>query len=173
MEMKRRTLMIEIDNRQNAFPVDSQMEELIKRAVDQVLSYESFTNKAEVDIMLTDNSGIRELNREYRSIDSATDVLSFPMLDYEEGYEEDGDVEVGVEDLNPESGEVVLGDIVISLERAKEQSEEYGHSLNREVAFLVVHSMLHLLGYDHIQESDRVIMRGKEEDILEEMGLAR
>lgn len=165
--------MIEIDNRQNAFSVDNQMEELIKRAVDQVLSYEAFSKKAEVDIMLTDNSAIRELNKKYRGIDSATDVLSFPMLEFEEGYEEDGHVELGVEDLNPESGEVILGDIVISLERAKEQSEEYGHSLSREVAFLVVHSMLHLLGYDHIQESDRVIMRRKEEEILEEMGLVR
>jgi len=165
--------MIEIDNRQDVFPVDSQMEELIKSAVDHVLSYEDFIKKAEVYIMLTDNAGIKELNREYRSIDSATDVLSFPMLDFDEGYEEDGDVEVGIEDIDPENGEVVLGDIVISLERAKEQSEEYGHSLNREVAFLVVHSMLHLLGYDHIQESDRVIMRRKEEEILEGMGLIR
>lgn len=165
--------MIEIDNRQSAFPVDSKMEELIKSAVDHVLSYEDFTKKAEVYIMLTDNMGIRELNKEYRNIDSATDVLSFPMLDFDEGYEENGDVEVGIEDIDPENGEVVLGDIVISLERAKVQSEEYGHSLDREVAFLVVHSMLHLLGYDHIEESDRIIMRRKEEEVLEKMGLMR
>lgn len=173
MKTRRRILMIEIDNRQNVFPVDSQMEELIKASVDHVLSYEDFTKKAEVYVMLTDNIGIRELNKEYRNIDSATDVLSFPMLDFDEGYEENGDIEVGIEDIDPENGEVVLGDIVISLERAKEQSEEYGHSLNREVAFLVVHSMLHLLGYDHIEESDRVIMRSKEEEILEKMGLIR
>ncbi len=165
--------MIEIDNRQDMIPVDCKMEELMKKAVSQVLSYEQFSQKAEIDIMMTDNEGIRQLNREYRSIDRATDVLSFPMLDFDEGYQYDGNVEIGVEDINPESGEVILGDIVISLEKAKEQAEEYGHSLDREVAFLVVHSMLHLLGYDHEQESDRVIMRGKEEDILREMGLAR
>lgn len=165
--------MIEIDNRQDSIAVDSRMEELMEKAIEQVLTYEGFNQKAEVAVMLTDNAGIRKLNKEYRNLDSATDVLSFPMLDFDEGYQEEGAVEVGVEDIDPENGEVVLGDIVISLERAKEQSEEYGHSLEREVAFLVVHSMLHLLGYDHMEEADRVIMRSKEEEILKEMGLVR
>ncbi|MCI5755828.1 MAG: rRNA maturation RNase YbeY, partial [Firmicutes bacterium] len=105
---------------------------LVKRAVLAVLDFEDFGRRAEVSVTFTDNEGIHALNREYRNVDRPTDVLSFPLSDGED-YDTDGDA-------------VLLGDIVISLERAQTQAEEYGHSFEREVAFLTVHSMLHLLG---------------------------
>jgi probable rRNA maturation factor len=165
--------MVELENKQSKVPFDGDLEELITRAISSTLEYENFNKGWEVSVTITDNEDIREINNQYRNIDKATDVLSFPMLEFEEGYEEDGDIEVGIEDINPESGGVVLGDIVVSLEKALEQSEEYGHSLERELAFLVVHSTLHLLGYDHIEEADKVIMRKKEEEILKAMKLER
>ena len=105
------------------------------------------------------NEGIRELNRQYRNIDSATDVLSFPMG------------ENGEYDTNLETGAKILGDVVISLEKAKEQSEAFGHSLQREVGYLTAHSVLHLLGYDHIEKLEKVRMREKEELVMERLGL--
>lgn len=116
--------------------------------------------------MFADNEQIRGINCEQRDIDRATDVLSFPFLDAK-----NGDITVSDEDFY--EGYLSLGDIVISLERAKEQAEEYGHSFEREVGFLTCHSMLHLLGYDHIDEADRVIMRKKEEEILKKLKLTR
>lgn len=143
-----------ISNEQDKLPFDEKYESLVKNAVEATLKFEGFENDCEVSITFTDNESIREINKEYRDIDRETDVLSFPM-------EDDGD-------------EVVLGDIVISLEKAKEQSEEYGHSLDREVSFLTVHSTLHLLGYDHeTSEEDEKIMFGKQEEILKIMGQNR
>lgn len=173
MERTAKRLMIQIDNRQDKYKVTSELEELVTAAVDNVLKYESFEKPAEVSIVFTDDEGIRVYNKQFRGKDSATDVLSFPMLDYDDGYEDDGEVEVGVEDLDLENGEVVLGDIVISLERAQEQAKEYGHSFEREAAYLTVHSMLHLLGYDHMEDDDAKIMRQKEEDVLTAMNLVR
>ena len=129
-------------------------EELVKKAVEAALAYEEWEYDCEVSVTFTDNESIRELNREYRDIDRATDVLSFPMDD--------------------EGDNSVLGDIVISLERAKEQAEEYGHSLSREISFLTVHSVLHLLGYDHeTGEEDEKEMFAKQEDILNKLGQLR
>lgn len=165
--------MIEIDNRQDKIDFTEEMKILINKAVEYTIKYENFNKPYELSIIITDNNEIREINKQFRGIDKETDVLSFPMLDFDEGYCEDGEVEVDIEDINPESGAVVLGDMIISLEKAKEQSIEYGHSFERELAFLVVHSMLHLLGYDHEEEEDRIIMRQKEEDILNNIGLSR
>lgn len=153
-------------NAQNKIEAASVLEKLIKSVAEGVLEFEEIDEKCEVNVMFADNDKIREINREQRDIDSATDVLSFPFLDAK-----NGDITVSDEDFY--EGYLSLGDIVVSLERAKEQAEEYGHSFEREVGFLTCHSMLHLLGYDHIDEADRVIMRKKEEEILKKLKLTR
>lgn len=166
-------MMIEFDNRQDKVDFSESVKNLIIQAVGASLKHEGFKEKYELSVVVTDNNGIREINREFRDIDRETDVLSFPMLEFEDGYSEEVEVEIDFEDKNPETGAVVLGDIVLSLEKAAAQSQEYGHSIEREVGFLTVHSCLHLLGYDHENEEDRNIMREKEEQILVEMGLTR
>ncbi|MBQ6701578.1 MAG: rRNA maturation RNase YbeY [Clostridia bacterium] len=148
-----------ITNEQEKIEFLPEYEELIKKAVEGTLAYEGIDRNCEISVTFTDNESIRELNREYRDIDRETDVLSFPMEDMDEL---DGD------------GDVVLGDVVISLEKAKEQAEEYGHSLEREISFLCVHSCLHLLGYDHeTGEEDEKEMFGKQEEILKKIGQER
>lgn len=154
------------DNTQDKIEVIDALEKLIKDVAEGVLEFEEIDEKCEVNVMFADNEQIRGINREQRDIDRATDVLSFPFLDAK-----NGDITVSDEDFY--EGYLSLGDIVISLERAKEQAEEYGHSFEREVGFLMCHSMLHLLGYDHIDEADRVIMRKKEEEILKKLKLTR
>ena len=142
-------------------PVTYKQKHLIREAIVESLVYEGFENDVQLSVTFTDNEGIRAINRSYRSIDSATDVLSFPLVDFEGGEEPPTD-----EPLLP------LGDIVISLERAREQAEEFGHSYERELAFLTVHSMLHLLGYDHVNsEEEDLDMRRRQKEILEGMGL--
>lgn len=148
-----------ITNEQSRISVTPALRGLIRRAIGQALKYEKFNPEAELSVTLTDNGSIREMNNEYRGIDRATDVLSFPL--YEAG------------EIPKENG-VCLGDIVISLERAEEQALEYGHSFEREVAFLCVHSVLHLLGYDHeLGEKQEKEMFAKQEDILKKMKLTR
>lgn len=148
-----------ITNEQEKIEFLPEYEELIKKAVEGTLAYEGIDRSCEISVTFTDNESIRELNREYRDIDRETDVLSFPMGDMDEL---DGD------------GDVVLGDVVISLEKAKEQAKEYGHSLEREISFLCVHSCLHLLGYDHeTGEEDEKEMFGKQEEILQKIGQER
>jgi len=126
-----------------------------------------------VNLTLTDNEGIHEINRMYRQIDAPTDVLSFPMLSYEQA----GDFSTLEEDyednFNPDTGEIMLGDIVISVDRVREQAAAYGHSERREFAFLIVHSMLHLFGYDHMTPEDAAVMEPKQRQILEEMNISR
>ena len=135
---------------------------LIRRCCHAVLLLEGFTGSAEISVRFVDNEMIRSLNAQYRNIDSETDVLSFPLG------------ENGVYDQNPDTGAYVLGDIVISVQKAMEQAEEFGHSLEREIAFLTVHSMLHLLGYDHVDGGlEAVRMREKEEQVLSQLGLKR
>ena len=126
---------------------------LVRRAIEATLAYEGFDKDTEVSVSFTDNDGIQAINRLYREIDAPTDVLSFPMLDFD--------------DMENTS----IGDIVISLERAAEQAEEFGHSFAREVAFLCVHSTLHLLGYDHMNEVDDNDMRERQRQIMKRMGL--
>ncbi len=151
-----------ITNDQNTVKVPSGLRLLIRRCCNAVLLMEEFGDSAEISVRFVDNEQIKELNSEFRDIDKATDVLSFPLG------------ENGVYDHNPATGAALLGDIVISMQRAMEQAEEYGHSLDREVAFLTVHSMLHLLGYDHVNGGlEALRMREKEETVLTQLGLKR
>ena len=151
-----------ITNSQKAIKVPSGLRILIRRACNAVLEYEHFDDPAEISVTFVDNNRIHELNKEYRNKDSATDVLSFPLG------------ENGEYDIDEDNGCKLLGDIVISMERAMEQAELYGHSLQREVAYLTVHSMLHLLGYDHEAGGlEAVRMREKEEAVLIQLGLPR
>ena len=155
-------VMIYFTNSQDRFSITYSMKILIRRAVTQTLAYEGFGNDCEVSVTFTDNEGIRVLNKTYRQIDRETDVLSFPMIDFDGGEEPPTDDET-----------VVLGDIVLSLEKARAQAEEFGHSFEREVAFLTVHSMLHLLGYDHVNSDEEdAEMRRRQREILEGMGLS-
>lgn len=157
-----------IDNRQNGITVDEAMETMVNQVVEKVLAYEECEEEFEISISFVDNEEMRSLNMEYRGIDKETDVLSFPMVEFL-----DGELEEEEEDAEYIDEEIPLGDIVISMEKAQEQSEEYGHSFNRELAFLLVHGMLHLLGYDHEDEASERKMFEKQEDILREMNLLR
>ena len=161
--MKRKmSLRIYFENEQEKYPVTHNLKMLLREAIETTLDFEDFQNVCEVSVTFTDNEGIRELNKKFREIDKPTDVLSFPLFDFEGECEE------------PPIDEMIsnLGDIVLSLERAAEQAEEFGHGFKREVAFLTVHSMLHLLGYDHerSEEEDRE-MRAKQTEIMRIMGL--
>lgn len=152
---------------QNKIKVTDSEINIITQAIEAALEYEEFEYDTEINLMFTDNEGIREINNEQRNIDRATDVLSFPMLE-----QEDGAIVIYDEDFI--DGRVLLGDIVISLERAEEQAKEYGHSFRREIGFLAVHSVLHLLGYDHeLGEAEEKEMFSKQEEILKNIGLTR
>ena len=151
---------------------DFDYEDLANCVVEAALDYEAFPYECEVNLTLTDNNGIWEINREYRNIDNPTDVLSFPMLSYETAGDfsklEDDDT-----NFNPDTGEIMLGDIIISIDKVLEQAKNYGHSTEREFAFLILHSMLHLFGYDHMTEEDAAVMEGKQRSILEKMQILR
>ncbi len=155
-------LKIYFENEQDKLPITYKLKMLIREAVEATLDFEDYRNLCEVSVTFTDNEGIRELNNKFRQIDRPTDVLSFPLFDF------DGESdEPPVDDIMN-----MLGDIVISLEKAKEQAEEFGHSFEREVAFLCVHSMLHLLGYDHeTSEEDDKNMRARQSEIMNIIGL--
>lgn len=151
-----------ISNSQKAAKIPSGIRLLIRRCCHAVLEEEGFDGMAEVSVSFVDNERIRELNRQFRNIDRPTDVLSFPLG------------ENGEYDINHETGAKLLGDIVISVPKAMEQAEEYNHTLEREIGFLTVHSMLHLLGYDHeLGGIEEVRMREKEETVLTKIGLKR
>ena len=153
--------------------LDLPYEDIIRDVVNESLDYEKCPYEAEVNVILTDNQAIQEINREHRQIDAPTDVLSFPIVDYEAPSDFDH-VEDAVEDyFNPETGELMLGDIVISVDKVEEQAEKYGHSQTRELAFLVAHSMLHLCGYDHMEEEERLLMEARQNEILERRGYTR
>lgn len=155
-------------NQQNKYKVGHSIKSLIKKCALASLEYMEFRTDVEISVVLTDNDGIRTLNSMHRGIDKATDVLSFPMFE----YDEDGNIIEDYAEFN-EIGELCLGDIVISLERAHEQAEEYGHSHEREIGFLTVHSMLHLLGYDHMTPGDEEEMFGYQREILNQVNLTR
>ncbi len=151
-----------ISNDQKTVKIPTGVRMLVRRCCHAVLVQEGFEGSAEISVTFVDDERIKELNKTHRNIDKATDVLSFPLG------------ENGVYDENPDTGAKMLGDIVISLERAVAQAKEYGHPLQREVAFLTVHSMLHLLGYDHVNGGlEAVHMREKEETVLTQLGLKR
>ncbi len=142
---------------------------LVRRAIRTALECEGVDVKCRVDVLLTGDDKIHELNREHRGVDRATDVLSFPMQVLRPGAFHPNDC-----DADPGTGCVMLGDMVMSVQRAKEQATEYGHSLRRELAYLAVHSTLHLLGYDHEDEGeDKRLMRAREEYILGKLGIGR
>lgn len=148
-------------------------QELAKKIVDFCLEYAGFLYEAEVNLTLTDNEGIHAINKEFREIDSPTDVLSFPLLSYETPGDFSFLEEEDSNDFNPDTGEALLGDIVISIEKVVEQAESYGHSMEREYAFLITHSMLHLFGYDHMEEAEAKVMEEKQKDILNQMNILR
>ena len=151
-----------ITNDQKEIKIPTGVRMLIRRCCNAVLINEHFEGSAEISVRFVDDEIIHELNREYRHVDRSTAVLSFPLG------------ENGVYDINHDTGAKILGDIVISMQHAVMQAELYGHSLQREIAFLTVHSMLHLLGYDHEAEGlERVRMREKEEAVLTQLGLKR
>ena len=157
------SLKIYFENNQKKHRIQYKLQMLIRRTILETLDYEGMENDAEVSVTFVDDEGIRELNNKFRGMDKPTDVLSFPLLDYEGESEE------------PFFDELChnLGDIVISLERAMAQANEFGHSFEREVAFLTAHSMLHLLGYDHeLSDEDDADMRRRQNDIMERLGLS-
>lgn len=152
--------------------LDLPCEELARTVIEEALDYEECPYEVEVNLLLTTNEEIQKMNAEFREIDRATDVLSFPMVDYEEPGEFEF-LEEADEYFHPETGELMLGDIVISKEKVLSQSEEYGHSPRREYAFLIAHSMLHLMGYDHMEEEERLCMEAKQRDILDRLNILR
>ena len=148
-------------------------EEIAGKVIEEALEYENCPYEVIVDVLLCDNDGIHAMNKEHRGIDRPTDVLSFPNVDYETPADFSG-IEDSIEDyFDPESGELCLGDIVISVDKVLEQAKEYGHSLKREYAFLIAHSMLHLLGYDHMEPDEAAVMEHKQEEILNRLGITR
>ena len=148
-------------------------EETAREVCEAVLEEEGCPFEVQVNIVLTDNEGIRALNRECRNTDRETDVLSFPNVDFEEEGVFDIDEDREADYFDPESGELVLGDIMISVDKVYGQAQEYGHSVRREFAFLVAHSMLHLFGYDHMEDGERLVMEEKQRKILEDRGYTR
>lgn len=156
-------LKIYFENDQKLVNIHYNLKMLIRRTILETLDYEGMENDVEVSVTFTDDEGIRELNNKFRKMDKPTDVLSFPLFDYE------GEKEEPLFDEFANN----LGDIVISLERAMAQANEFGHSFEREVAFLTAHSMLHLLGYDHeTSEEDEADMRRRQSEIMERLGLS-
>ncbi len=151
-----------IDNRTD-FEITPETEKLFNDVIEESLRYEEFDPQCEISLSIVNNEEIQEINKQYRDIDAPTDVLSFPLLTFEEGEQAD---------VN-ENDEIMLGDIIISIEKAISQAEEYGHGLKRELAFLTAHSMLHLMGYDHMEDEEREEMFEKQEAILNNLGIRR
>lgn len=150
------------------------VDELVKTLTETTLEMENVPFRdVSLNVTFTDDETIKEINKEFRDMDKSTDVLSFPAIDFEmpgdfsniEGDEPDY--------FDPDTGELILGDIMISLEHAHAQAAEYGHSYRREIAFLITHSLLHLIGYDHMEEDERAIMEGKQEAILDKLNITR
>jgi probable rRNA maturation factor len=154
------------------FDFDFDYEKVAKDVINTAIDHLKFPFEAEISITITDNDGIHAINKEFRGIDAPTDVLSFPMIEYPapgvfDEIENDDDL------FNPETGELLLGDIVLNLDRVKSQALDYGHSEKREIAFLTAHSMLHLFGYDHMDDDEREVMERTQDDILNKRGYTR
>lgn len=152
-------LRVIITNNQKKVKIPTGLRMLVRRCCHAVLQLEDFKGIAEISVTFVDNEEIQSLNKQYRDKDAPTDVLSFVMS------------EDGVFDIDPKTGAQILGDVVISMEKAVEQAERYGHTLQREVGYLTAHSVLHLLGYDHVDNMERVRMREKEEKVMKLLGL--
>lgn len=152
---------------------DFNIQTLFETVATQVLDMECCPYETEINLVITDNAGIREINKNFRNIDKETDVLSFPNIPFEtEGVFEIVDEEAE-EYFNPDTGELVLGDIMISKDKVLEQAEAFGHSVMREMAFLIAHSMLHLCGYDHMTEEEAKRMEVKQEFVLQTLHITR
>lgn len=143
------------------YKIDDKFKDLIYTAISETLNFEHFTDNVEISFSLVSNNEIKDLNFKYRNINKETDVLSFPMYDFQ------------FENIPNQNEKIMLGDIIISIDKAIEQAKEYEHSIEREIGFLTVHSMLHLLGYDHIEKEDEKIMFSKQKEILEKCNLKR
>lgn len=164
------TLQIEYETEQK---LDIDHEQAARSIIEFTLDYLKCPYECEINLTVTDNDGIHEINKEYRDIDAPTDVLSFPLVDYETPACFDG-IEDRAEDyFNLDTGELMLGDIIISADRVISQAEEYGHSVLREFSFLIVHSMLHLFGYDHMEDDERAVMEDLQRQILDTAGITR
>lgn len=163
------TLSLELETE---FDVDFDYKKVAEEVVEYALDYLECPYEAQVNLLITNNEEIRHINKEYRDIDRDTDVLSFPMIEYEEPGSFDSIDESG-DFFDPDSGELVLGDIIICAGKVFDQAEEYGHSAKREFAFLITHSILHLTGYDHMNEGDAALMEEKQEIILDKLGIKR
>ncbi len=157
--------------------LDLDYRRIIELVACQAAEQEGCPYETEINVVLTDNENIKEVNREYRGIDDPTDVLSFPMISYiiPAGFDDiKQELESSPEDyFNPDTGELMLGDIMVSVEKVMEQAEKYGHSTERELAFLIAHSMLHLFGYDHMEPQEAEIMEKKQRQILDTLGIRR
>ena len=154
----------------SSLPFDT--EEIARTVVEAALEYEKCPYEAEVSILLTTDEEVRKLNYSSRGLDRPTDVLSFPMIEFETPGDFDG-LEEREDCFDPETGELTLGDIVISKEKVLEQAEAYGHSVLREYAFLIVHSVLHLTGYDHMEAKERAMMEARQRQIMEKAEILR
>ena len=152
---------------------DFDMEETVRCVVEKVLEQEKCPYETTINILLTDDQGIRQFNQDFRKIDRATDVLSFPNIAYEIPADFLHVEEEAADCFEPDTGELVLGDIVISVEKVQEQAKAYGHSERRELAFLTAHSMLHFLGYDHMTKEEAAVMEEKQEKALQELRITR
>ncbi len=152
---------------------DFDIKEVTDAVMEQILETEHCPYEAQVSLLVTDNEGIRQFNRDFREIDRETDVLSFPNLNYESPADFSHVEEETFGCFEPDTGELLLGDIIISADRVREQAESYGHSRKREFAFLVAHSMLHLLGYDHMTDEEAEVMEKKQEEALSALGITR
>lgn len=165
------TINIEDESKIRLCGVDT--EAVAARVIEASMDFEGCPYEAEINLLLTDDETIHRINLEYRQIDSPTDVLSFPLVEYEAPSDfsrlEDGFCDC----FNPETGELVLGDIIISMEKVMEQAEKYGHSQEREFAFLITHSMLHLFGYDHMEPEEAKVMEDKQTAILHSLNILR
>ncbi len=153
------------------FPFDT--EEIVRLVAEAVLDTEQCPYETQVNVLLTNNEGIHCFNKQYRNVDNPTDVLSFPNMN----FEKEGVFEIAEEEeadyFDPENGELILGDIIVSVDKVREQALQYGHSERREFAFLVAHSMFHLCGYDHMTEPEAKVMEEKQERILEQLQITR
>lgn len=159
--------------RESDIPLPFSEQEVAEAVISETLDYEDCPYEVQVNIILTNNEEIHQINLEHRGVDAPTDVLSFPMIEY--AYPSDFTVleADGMDNFDPDTGELILGDIVISVDKVMEQAEKYGHDVKREYAFLIAHSMLHLFGYDHMDELERETMEHKQEDILMRLNITR
>lgn len=152
---------------------DFDVKKIADSVIEKVLEMEKCPYQAQINLLLTDNAGIKEFNRQYREIDKETDVLSFPNVDYESPSDFSHLAEAAADCFDPDSKELILGDIIISVERVRSQAVDYGHSEKREFAFLVAHSMFHLCGYDHETSEEASVMENKQETVLKNLGITR